>query len=502
MTLSMFRFLLCPLRAACYVMACIVALVPSVVWAGPFDELLKAAAQKAAADSLQQRSPPAAAKPAPVTPAVASVLSPAQPAAVVGNSSASTVDGHGAPQATTQVTAVPLGMNLAHSREPVFTRASGVGQVTLSNPYLDSRAVFFVNSRSMQCSADGSLVVGGTAGLDKDRNFTTEGFWRVAPSGAVTALHVRRKNAGNRGFCGVHYSQARHGEFRTSNTRFLLTTDGRLLFGTDMSVMQIDPDGTLRKLAGAPESCGDGYYSPSKFAGLVDGPADLARFRNARAMAEDTQGNIWVSDQVPGGAGGAGCALRKIAPDGQVSTVLGTERICAKGTKPEDFINMGHMAWDAANGELVTAGDYLTPNQVFTTVWRIKPDGTVRRVYLGTKVGPAKEMKVDGASALAVDSKGQIYIGSKDMALFMNTRQLLRVTEPGSGVVAVTGGRIAKGDTTDMLVARRDGASDRATFQGINSVCMLADGTGYIFDLPSYTIRRMDRQSQWTTWVW
>jgi len=495
MNLFVFHSLKRPFKAARGVMVFMVALVPSAVLAGPFDEILKAAAQKAAADSLQQRAQPVSVKPVPLTPVAAPVRNPVQPAAAGGNSSPSTVDGHVAPQATTQITVVPLGMDLAHSREPVFTPASGVGQVTLSNPFLDSRAVFFVNSRSMQCSADGSLVVGGTAGLDKDRNFTTEGFWRVAPSGAVTPLHVRRKNAGNRGFCGVHYSQSRHGEFRTSNTRFSLTADGRLLFGTDMSVMQIDPDGTLRKLAGAPESCGDGYYSPSKLAGLVDGPADVARFRNASTMAEDTQGNIWVNDQ-------KGCALRKIAPDGQVSTVLGTERICAKGTKPEDFINMGHMAWDAANGELVTAGDYLTPNQVFTTVWRIKPDGTVRRVYLATKVGPAKEMKVDGASALAVDAKGQIYIGSKDMALFMNTRQLLRVTEPGGGVVAVTGGRISKGDTTDMMVARRDGPSDRATFQGINSICMLADGTGYIFDLPSYTIRRMDRKGQWTTWAW
>ena len=477
-------------RASLCAAAASVALLSSAAWAGPRDDLRKVETQKVASESLPPGASAASARPAPATPLAVPVRAPLKWVAAGGNANASTADGYLVPQATTPLTVVPLGMDLAHSREPVFKPTSGPGQVTLSNPHIDARRSFFVNSRSMQCSADGTLVVGGLAGLDKDRNFTTEGYWRIAPSGAITPWHTQRRNSGTRRICDVAYAQSAVGL-----QRVLLTANGRLLFGTSMSVLQIEPDGMVRRLAGAPESCGDGRFSPSKFVGLVDGPADLARFKDTGTMTEDPQGNIWVSDQ-------KGCALRKIASDGQVSTVLGPERICAKGTRPEDFINLGHMAWDAANTELVTAGDYLTPNQLFTTVWRIKPDGTVRRVYLGTKVGPGKEMKVDGVSALAVNAKGQIHIGSKDMAVFMNTRQLLRVTEPGGGVVAVTGGRIPKGDTTDMLVARRDGASDLATFTGMNSVCMLADGTHYVFDLPGYVIRRMDRNSQWTTWAW
>jgi hypothetical protein len=97
-------------------------------------------------------------------------------------------------------------------------------------------------------------------------------------------------------------------------------------------------------------------------------------------VAVDAEGSTWVADQ-------GGCALRRVAPDGSVSTVLAPQRVCAPGALPADRVTLAHLAWDATRGELVTGGDILTHNQLTTTVWRIRADGTVRRVLLGHKLG-------------------------------------------------------------------------------------------------------------------
>ncbi len=76
-----------------------------------------------------------------------------------------------------------------------------------------------------------------------------------------------------------------------------------------------------------------------------------------------------------------------MAADGSVATVLVPQRVCAPGTPPAERVTLRHLAWDGTRGELVAGGDILTHIQLTTTVWRIRADGTVRRVLLGHKLG-------------------------------------------------------------------------------------------------------------------
>lgn len=73
------------------------------------------------------------------------------------------------------------------------------------------------------------------------------------------------------------------------------------------SVLKIDTAGNASTLAGS---------TTSGAIGAVDGPADAARFRYAEGIAVDSVGNVYVSDVFNE-------AIRRIAPDGSVSTVVG-----------------------------------------------------------------------------------------------------------------------------------------------------------------------------------
>ena len=125
-------------------------------------------------------------------------------------------------------------------------------------------------------------------------------------------------------------------------------------------------------------------------------------------MAADAQGNVYTVDQ-------AGYVLRRVAADGSVGTVLRREQVCTGA--PPDRITLTELAWDAGRNELVRGGDMLTQNQVFTNVWRIRPDGQARRVLLAHKVGSKSPAgaQLDGLSTLAVDAQGRIHTASRVM---------------------------------------------------------------------------------------
>jgi hypothetical protein len=371
-----------------------------------------------------------------------------------------------------------------------FAPAPG-GPVTIVNPYLDPANVFFVQMAGLVANADGSLVVAGRAGLDKAMHALASGYWRIAPDGAITPLYTRSPDT--YGKTPATKCEAPYSRTHLEPENFALMPGGAIVKATDFALVRIGTDGFVKRLAGAPFACEE-LGQASKVRGDANGAADLARFDRATKVLVDPQGNTWILDQV-------GCALRRLAPDGQVSTLISPEQACGKATPQEDRPALDLLAWDQVHGELVTAWSRpvaLPVHNLYTTVWRIKPSGDYRRVLYGTKVGksPAKHL-IDGVSAMAVDPQGQIHIASRIMKREGGSvLAVLRVDEAGATVVPVTGAAVTASEAEDQP---RDGSAARAQFRWIADLSFAPDGTLYIRD--EHLIRKLDRSGQVVTWA-
>lgn len=122
---------------------------------------------------------------------------------------------------------------------------------------------------------------------------------KTSPDGEIRVLA-----GGAWGFADGTGSLARFGDLHSGS--FLLTPDGALLVSDGgLRVRRVAPDGEVSTLAGGAESR------------HVDGPRATARFVAARGLAFAAQGHLLVAD-----AGGE--RIRRVAPDGTVSTFAGS----------------------------------------------------------------------------------------------------------------------------------------------------------------------------------
>ncbi|MEO8677770.1 MAG: hypothetical protein ABI665_01910 [Vicinamibacterales bacterium] len=484
------RAILILLLCACIASAC----------SGPFED-----ATQSLADRLKNRiksaippAPTVPSTPAP-TPAPAPAPSASQPnapapaataPAQVAERMSEEEKVYVAPQATARVADGPRKMFLDPKYGSKFSSAASYhGEVTITNPFMDPAKIVLVKSLALQCTADNGLIVGARAGLDKELKALGTGYWRIAADGAITPLHTRSTNAYITG--GGAKCDARYGKTILTPEHFALAPDGSLVTTTDYVIERIQTDGFVSRVAGAPSACEESGNA-SQVRGLVDGPADIARFNKVGSPAVDPQGNIWVPDQDE-------CALRRISPDGQVTTVIPPEKVCATTIQPEDKVALRNLTWDAVHGELVGGRDFPVARPVhtlYTTVFRIKPNGEFRRVLFGKKGGasPAK-VQLDGIDSIAVDPQGRIHYGGRIMtnnSVFM----VLRVDEAGATVVPVTGGGFKAGDSIEFKP--RDGAAARAYFNHLDGMCFTPDGSLFVLD--EHLVRRL-ANAQVSTWA-
>lgn len=398
-----------------------------------------------------------------------------------------------APRATERVADGPRAATLSPGYGRKFAAENTKPRVTVSNPFLDLAVPLFAAAESMQCMADGSLMVGGRAGFDKDARALGVGFWKIAADGAVTPVHTRSADAYP--LTRSTTCSAPFGKTVLGPGRFAAAPDGRLIVASTANLVSIGPDGRVTRLAGAPQGCADS--SPSATTGASDGGADAARFKEPGRPVLDSEGNVWLADQ-------GGCALRRVSPTGAVTTVIGGDVLCNDAVPREDRPMLHHLAWDPVNGELVAGGAAPVARPVhdlYTTVFRIKPSGEFRRVFFAVKAGrrPGK-VGVDGIRAMAVDPKGRIHLVSLLM-LFerrgWDALQLLRVDEAGNAVVPLTGTKIRNG--TWMADQPYDGPAELAWFEGTKDMCVAPDGTVFVSD--DLLIRKIDPKGQVTTWA-
>ena len=159
--------------------------------------------------------------------------------------------------------------------------------------------------------------------------------------------------------------------------------------GDSNRIRRIDKQGTVSTFAGGSE-------------GFLDGAGGSAAFHTPSALAFDRAGNLYVADT-------GNHAIRKIAPNGSVTTLAGDGQPGhADGTgRAARFHAPGGIALDR-RGNVYVADTYND------RIRRIAPDGSVTTLagsaQPGNADGPASMAAFDTPSAIAVDKEGTLYV--------------------------------------------------------------------------------------------
>ncbi|MFI9011566.1 RICIN domain-containing protein [Actinosynnema sp. NPDC053489] len=161
-------------------------------------------------------------------------------------------------------------------------------------------------------------------------------------------------------------------------------------------VRKVAPDGTITTVAGT----GAGGFSGD------GGPATSAQLWAPRGVAVDGAGNLYVADA-------ANSRVRKVAPDGTITTVAGngTRGFTGDGG-PATAAQLSFPCWLALDG----AGNLHVADSGNGRVRRVSPDGRITTVAgdgtrgFGGDGGPATSARLSSAHALAVDGAGNLYL--------------------------------------------------------------------------------------------
>ncbi len=167
-------------------------------------------------------------------------------------------------------------------------------------------------------------------------------------------------------------------------------------------IRKVSPDGTATTVAGVGEGeLGDG------------GPAANAKLDNPRATAIDSAGNLFIADTNNG-------RIRKVSPDGTISTVAGRSLpapIGDCGPATSALLALGGFGHSAIGGmALDGSGNLFIADTNNHRIRKVAPDGIITTVagtgtpgYVGNN-GPATEAQLKYPLGVAVDRAGSLLI--------------------------------------------------------------------------------------------
>lgn len=343
----------------------------------------------------------------------------------------------------------------------------------------------------------------------------------VAPDGAVLVTDgctvrrlgsdgwLRRLTSPMRGYVDGAATTARFGKL----TALVAAPDGSLLVADadNNCLRRLAPDGQVRTLAGAPSrlqyKSHDGLGAQAYFVGLdalalgadgtlyaaegasqrirritpdgrvstvagssegyADGPAARARFAYPSGVAVAPDGTLYVSD----------CynhRLRTISPAGSVRTLAGAGRL-SYADGPPALAHFGYISGLA----VAPGGTLYVADQQNHCIRRVAPDGTVRTLagtpQPGYVNGPAAVARFRNPAGVAVAPNGTVYVADAD-------NHCVRAISPAGLVRTVAGGPQA---------GHRDGPAATARFKRPVAVAVGRDGSLYVADAGDGSLRRL-----------
>jgi sugar lactone lactonase YvrE len=238
-----------------------------------------------------------------------------------------------------------------------------------------------------------------------------------------------------------------------------VTVDGQgnVYVSDGHAVRKISTDGVVTTLAGVASEWGD-----------ADGAGATARFNSPQGLATDAAGNVYVADR-------DNQAIRKITPDGMVSTLAGSSSSMGaddgSGVRARFFRPCGVAVDGAGNVFVADTRNY--------TVRKISPAGVVstlagRADEAGSANGPASSARFASPQGIAVDAAGNVYVTDFD------SHAIRKIST--SGVVTTLAG-------SSMGSADGNGAS--AQFAYPTGLAIDRDGNLYVADSHSLTVRKI-----------
>jgi len=230
-------------------------------------------------------------------------------------------------------------------------------------------------------------------------------------------------------------------------------------------IRKITPDGVTTTFAGN----GKAYFA--------DGNAAEASFNGPIGVAVDAAGNVYVADS-------ANQRIRKITPDGTVSTLAGSGTAGFQngtGTEARFYFPSG-VAIDALGNVYVAD----TNNQ---RIRKITPAGVTTTFAGNGTVGSRDYTGIDASfnypRGIAIDTSGNLYIGDVD-----NSR--VRKINP-AGRVSTLAGSSTSGDV--------NGTGLSARFYRPSELAVDASGTVYLADSGNAKIKKISRTGVVTTFA-
>jgi len=258
-------------------------------------------------------------------------------------------------------------------------------------------------------------------------------------------------------------------------------------------VRKISREGIVTTLAGSPEKYG-----------RVDGTGEAARFWYPVGMAVDDSGNVYVADS-------SGQAVRKVTPAGVVSTLAGTPE--TEGRK----LGFGSVDYfhDPMGIALDKDGNVFVADSNNFVIRKIAPDGSVTTVAgrpgtEGTTDGDPKSARFSFPSGVAFDSKCNLYVvdrvtvrridrrgkvttlagsagqegstdGTGSAALFRNP-QAIAVDSAGNVYVADDGNKNIRKIRPDGVVKTLRGVHNESPFNDPVAIAVDEKGQIYVAD--------------------